>query len=674
MIGNQVYATTDVWRWAAALQQPHAAPTDTIVVQSPLPGGVATVIRFLLNTVPAWIQIGGVVVGAVVGAYVLWYLFRHRAAILGWLVTRSRGAKIALGVVAGICVLAGVGGGAVAYDYTEHANAFCTGCHVMNPAFERFSSAENKHAKLSCHSCHQQSKLASMRQLYLWVAERPEKIGKHAKVPNEVCKGCHVTGDTARWQRIASTAGHRVHLQSDSSALKNVQCVTCHGVEVHRFKPVNATCGQAGCHTTAQTTIVLGKMADQTTLHCTGCHAFTAPVPDLATRDSARSTLIPGMEQCLGCHEMQKVLATFDVRKDPHGGKCGLCHHPHEQKTPRAALSSCTDVGCHANWRDTPFHAGTNHQKVASQCLTCHTPHQAKLDPSDCQGCHTRVREQGKLKPPVAFDTTKALGRGKSSAPQLDPPRPEPDDAATPFAADDGDQAAPAAFDGADAVAVEASLGVNASLPPPSAADSMPHARHAKIACLVCHQTGSGHGRLTFEPPRGCAICHHQEANLGKCLTCHETEKYGSPKPVTVTVTVANHAPRPRTVNFLHSWHKSKACTDCHTTPVTLEPPASKVQCQDCHSDHHAAGRACSVCHQIADPRVEHKPLEAAHQQCDACHTASTIAQLVPTRSLCSTCHASKAATHYPQKECTVCHFLADPATYRAKLLTRPPQ
>ncbi|MCA9722291.1 MAG: hypothetical protein KC489_07795, partial [Gemmatimonadetes bacterium] len=91
------------------------------------------------------------------------------------------------------------------------------------------------------------------------------------------------------WERIATTAGHRTHLESDSTALKDVQCVTCHGAEVHAFLPASQTCGQSGCHENLK--ITLGKMAEQTTWHCNTCHQFTAEVPLLATRDSAAGTL-----------------------------------------------------------------------------------------------------------------------------------------------------------------------------------------------------------------------------------------------------------------------------------------------------------------------------------------------------------------------------------------------
>ena len=202
-----------------------------------------------------------------------------------------------------------------------------------------------------------------------------------------------------------------------------------------------------------------------------------------------------------------------------------------------------------------------------------------------------------------------------------------------------------------------------------AAADSFPHARHAaKLACLTCHQTGAGHGRLTFEAPRGCNICHHQAPAEARCPSCHRPDNYATPKRVAVTVTVPAREPRARPVDFLHARHASRSCVDCHTTPVTLAPSPAAVQCKDCHSDHHTAGRDCAACHANADPKSAHKGPEAAHQRCDACHTETTIARLTPTRCFCSTCHVEKATKHHDEKECTVCHFLAEPRVYRSKL------
>ncbi len=680
MIARLLRAPTQILDSAAAFQQAHSSPPDSVVVQSPLPGGVAQVVRFLLNTVPQWVQIGGVVVGIIVVAFILRFVWVRRHAIRVWLGTRTYGVKVALAAAAVVLVAGTAAMGTVTWNYTQHSNDFCSGCHIMNPAFQKFESVENKHNKLSCHDCHQQSLYASARQVYLWVAERPEKIGKHAKVPNEVCRTCHVTKDTATWQRIASTAGHRVHLESDSSALKNVQCVTCHGVELHRFLPVSQTCGQSGCHKTSETKIVLGKMAEPTDFHCTSCHAFTADVPALATRDSARGTLVPGKTECLGCHKMQKVLADFDAAKDPHGGKCGTCHNPHVQKTVAEAVKTCTTAGCHANWRDEPFHVGASHKQIAPQCITCHVPHAARVDASNCEGCHLSVRSRGRLRPPLPFDTTKALKRADATK-TASPADVAYADSRHSVAATWTRGGGPSAESSDDATRIDREYvtpvanyaGVRLSRSPPKDVDPFPHARHAKLACLVCHTTGTGVGRLTFKPPRGCAICHHQSPTSGGCATCHKTNEYAAVKHTTMTVTVPGHDPHPRPVDFFHSTHTKRACRDCHTTPVTLAPSPAQVQCKDCHSDHHAVGRNCSGCHTIAEPKFAHRTPEAAHQRCDACHTATTIAELTPTRSFCSTCHAEKAKGHYEQKECSVSHFLAEPGVYRSKLLTSRP-
>ena len=68
------------------------------------------------------------------------------------------------------------------------------------------------------------------------------------------------------WQRISATAGHRLHLESDSASLRDIQCVTCHGLTVHQFVPADSTCGQSSCH--QQTEIRLAGMRNQTALHC----------------------------------------------------------------------------------------------------------------------------------------------------------------------------------------------------------------------------------------------------------------------------------------------------------------------------------------------------------------------------------------------------------------------
>lgn len=667
---------------AAAFSQGNLTTADSGVVESPLPGGAAEVVRFLLTGLPPWLQVALLALGATGAVVAMRAAWQHRTRLAAWLRGRSRTLTVAMAIVALGMTAAVATAGIASWNYVQHDNGFCSGCHVMTPAFERFSEADNRHAELSCHACHQQSMAASLRQLALWVAERPERIGPHAPVANAVCETCHVTGDSATWQHVRETAGHRVHLESDSASLREARCVTCHGIEVHRFRPVRETCGQSGCHASSETEIVLGRMAAQTVRHCTSCHPFTAAVPALATTDSARGTLVPGEAQCMGCHEMQSVLRDFIHDADPHGGSCGTCHRPHEQRSPESAVATCATSGCHADWRSVPFHVGPAHRASGSRCTACHEPHRARLDASDCVGCHRTVRARGVLSPPVPFDTAEAV---RSFTPPVLPP---PAAAAGPrrllrASAAPTARVIPVAYarqrlprhggpsPDDETEDVVGHLGA-ASLPavPAAQADTFPHDRHRSRPCLECHETGEGHGRLTFERPRGCALCHHRAPAAERCGSCHRESDRQAMRAVTVTVEVPAQPPRPRQVGFLHDRHRARPCTECHTVPVSLAPPEAVRSCQACHSDHHQAGRDCSSCHQVSDPAAAHRPAGDTHQRCDACHTPTTIAQLVPTRSLCITCHQPKAASHYEPRECSSCHYLATPEESRRHLLS----
>lgn len=542
----------------------------------------------------------------------------------------------------------------------QHDNGFCTGCHVMNPAFQRFTASE--HDSLSCHDCHQQSVIASMRQLYLWVAERPGEIGEHSPVANAVCERCHVTGEPEVWQRIASTAGHRTHLESDSTSLDDVMCVTCHGQEVHQFVPVDSTCAQADCHVDSK--IAMGAMQNQTSLHCVTCHQFAVEVPALATRDSAAGTLVPATEQCISCHEMQAILADFDPRFDPHSGSCGMCHKPHEQEVATAADQTCASANCHIDWRDEPFHVGTRHLDVGSQCTLCHEPHRARVDASDCQGCHTRIiddptvprRIREGLQRIAPFDTTRALQR--SEVPQLhrpfgvswraDPDRPRGKGDVPPPIGPRPEPEAP----------------IQLPVTPP---DTFSHDQHAELSCLTCHQTETGHGALTFEAPRGCQICHHEAPATSDCAACHTSDELQTAFRAVVTVSVENAASRERPADFLHDQHADVNCVDCHTVPVTLVTTAAVATCADCHDDHHAAAISCVSCHPALPDDSLHAPPADAHRWCTDCHVEATVVRLEPDRGFCLSCHLEDG-DHYPEKTCTVCHLQSTPDDFRGVL------
>ncbi len=644
---------------------------DSTLASPKLDDPVIRIVQWVFQR-PPWVMWGGAILAAVIATVLLWTLWRRRTAIAQWLSLRSLGLKFLMAAGALALLLAVAGMGYRTNNFVERDNRFCSGCHIFvgsNEArvlpdtgdYSLVNRMEGKHDTLSCHACHQLYPLKEAVKMLYWMSGvRDKEIPPHAKVPRNVCERCHVTGDAKKtWQAIAATAGHRTHLESDSSALKGkIECLTCHAQTAHRFKPANTTCAQAGCHAAPAVQIKLGRMSSQTATHCIVCHQFTAKVPALATRDSAETTLIPKSEQCFSCHQMRGRLASFAPERDPHKATCGMCHDPHKQETPAAAAATCASAGCHADWKKNPFHTGAAHRGLATQpgrCITCHVPHSARVDASDCTGCHTSVREgtkgAGALRPPLPFDTTRALRRVSLEPAPLVPLEHQP------RSLGDG----PPPDDPPGIVA-------NAAAAAPPAAASFSHAPHRRHPCLTCHTNTSKRGTLTFERPRGCQICHHQAAVTSRCETCHAAAELSRPIAASVAVTVGTAPVHQRAATFAHSAHTSRACTDCHTMPVTLAPGSAVVTCQSCHEQHHADGPACTACHNDPDIRPAHARPVAGHRACDACHGIQTVARLVPNRQLCLTCHAPQTA-HYAERECTTCHFQQTPSEYRAHLV-----
>ncbi len=633
---------------------------DSVRVESPLPGGVADVVRFFF-AVPQWIQIGGALLAAVVALLLVVWLWRRRETIVGWVRTRSRPAQFGMATVALLVVAGAVGAGTVSWNYIQHDNGFCTGCHVMGPSYQAFTTSE--HADLECHDCHQQSIFASSRQLVSWVAERPEDIGTHAHIPDAICQTCHATGESEKWTYVEATAGHRVHFESDDPELANVGCLTCHAPEVHEFTPVDRTCAQSGCHEDMD--VQLGDMANQTSLHCTSCHEFTAEVAALATADSAAGRLVPSFERCTGCHEMQEMLGDFDPEREPHDARCGVCHDAHEQTAAADAADTCAE--CHDDWRNEPFHVGEAHQETGSQCVLCHEPHAARVDASDCAACHRRIAGDADTPPQMRrrlesaqpFDTAAALQETRlpSRLPAAEPNAPPGDTEHRP------------SFETLGTLASTGSPARDVALLLMAPADSFEHARHEELTCITCHTTSEGHGGLTFEPPRGCQICHHRAPARSVCADCHPSAADLPDYVADVTVhPVPNAEAIHRTGEFAHEAHADLACIDCHQQPVTLAPPGEVESCASCHEKHHAADIGCAGCH-AADPGTEsaHAPPETAHEACAACHTPGTIADLRPDRSFCLTCHEA-SVDHEPDGQCTTCHLLESPDEYRPRL------
>jgi hypothetical protein len=333
--------------------------------------------------------------GGALALLVVWFLWTRRPKMLSWFFDAPRGARLMFIGVNVAVLLAAVGSAGFGFNYMMHDNDFCKGCHIFVPSGQAWvkpdtgnyllvNALEGKHDTLSCHSCHPFEIRAQTKEMLMWIAARPEDVPPHGRVPQEICAKCHVQDDPNHtWQRIATTAGHAIHLARDTTPTGGrIQCLTCHARSAHRFVAQDTTCAMSGCHET--NTIKLGRMAAQTNMHCTLCHQFNAEPGIHASTDSAKQVLIPGERQCLACHGMQQLTAAFDFSKDPHKAQCGTCHNPHNQTVARDADKQCAE--CHKDWRDVAFHTGAVHSGVVrpTACTQCHQPHAARVDASDC--------------------------------------------------------------------------------------------------------------------------------------------------------------------------------------------------------------------------------------------------------------------------------------------------
>ena len=599
-------------------------------MESPFPSWAAPLSRFLF-TVPQWVMIGGLVLAGVVFVGLALFVWLRREALLaGW---RARSRQFRMAAVGGVAVLALVGAvlGWQSWTFMQHDNEFCQSCHVMDVPFEKFTSSE--HSNLQCHDCHQQPISASIRQVYLWVLERPEDIGEHAPVPNAVCGTCHIQQHPdSVWQRIVATAGHRVHLESDS--LPDLMCVKCHGVEIHRFVPVDQTCGQSGCHEPEKTEIVLGAMAGQNDLHCVACHRFTAPVTEEAGLDTARAALVPHQEQCFSCHQMRDQLVTFDPELEPHDAVCGTCHNPHTQESPELADQACASSSCHASADTlTPFHRGLS-PDVAGDCVGCHRAHTFVVEGEDCAACHASI--------PGARRQQAAVRQRRPTA------------SAARVARSSGGVDVPVRL-------VSLYAGLRESRAPPVATARLAsqqiqpgfdHAAHTGIACTDCHAFDTTHGAITPRAERGCMECHHTAPVVDRgCETCHATGS--APRAVSLALRLGVwSAARTREVRFDHDEHSIVACATCHTEGTAR---AVATSCASCHSEHHSANTDCTRCH--APPPEDAHTLAVHSEGCagSGCHEDRAMAAMPRSRSFCLSCHQDMKE-HEPGRNCAACH------------------
>lgn len=513
------------------------------------------------------------------------------------------GVKVVTGVAAATLVAVGSVLMYRTYDYVQHDNQFCLECHLMRDPFEAF--AQSAHRGLGCKACHRPNIIERSQMGLAQVIENPDSIRVHAHVPNAVCAECHIEGDPEEWLRVANTAGHRIHFESDEPELQGLNCVECHSSGVHEFTPTDRTCGQGGCH--ENTTIELGRMADLT-IHCATCHDFATPVEGERDSPEVAAALRPQAEECLSCHRMRTLMADLPP-DEPHDAKCGACHNPHTQTTPQQAVQSCAAGGCHSTPDTlTPYHRGLD-PGVLEDCTVCHEAHDFRVHPeTGCLDCHGDI------------------------------------------------------FDDAPRSAAAAVSFVALAHPMPQDTAGFRHAQHREVECTACHSVERAHGALTVTSLRDCRACHHTGPVAEPCASCHAaSEVRGLAMRVQRTLDIQigrlDH-PR-RQLPFDHAEHPRLQCQACHTEGLALS--AAALDCAECHAEHHEPDRSCMACH--AEPREGAHDVQV-HLGCagSGCHEAApaTVNAVPRTRDFCLACHQD-LTDHRPGGNCEDCHSLPAP-------------
>lgn len=604
--------------------------------------------RWALNEVPQVVQMGGgfVVMGVLIGFAVVVYW--KGGAILAWWGGRGRRFKGLTVGLAGLCLIGATSFGLNVWDYTQHDNNFCLGCHIMDDPHQLFG--ESAHSDLNCHDCHMQSVFDSAYQLHLWVVNRPTEISEHEPVGSETCENCHVTVDPdSSWAQIAATAGHRLHLEADTIDLADVGCATCHGVEVHQFAPATETCGQSNCHGPERTEIVLGKMAGQTPEHCVVCHEFVAPVTEESELDTVRFALTPTVSGCLSCHEMEAQLVDFEPDVDPHDAVCGTCHNAHTQELPEAAAELCAE--CHSPISElSAFHQGLDDEAVEN-CVGCHGAHSFHSDASDCLACHADLFGGTPTAGPrrVTEERVETQGRARDLATM----GPSGLTSLTKLTADPVGSGGPVRRTGGDYVRVYLAVrGVNRPQLSSIPQQDFSHEDHRDIECVECHSMDVSHGELVTQ---SCSSCHHSAPLVqAGCENCHAPGSQGVREVRQAFRLQGEEEPSIRTLTFDHQAHPQETCSSCHTSEGDGAFSVG-IDCQTCHEDHHEVEIDCMSCH--LPPSETSHTIEVHTTGCagSGCHEDTAYETYPATRSNCLVCHQDQR-DHEPEGECATCH------------------
>lgn len=584
-----------------------------------------------------------------------------------------------------------------ARSYVLRSPASCTnGCHADKPK-EHFAS--KGHGGLACQACHTTTTGVGLRLLGdRTIGKR--SVPKHGAVTAASCTSCHVDS-SARWARIADTAGHRRH-PSGTAAL---DCLSCHRETSHQTKTAAATCLQ--CHANSRLH-AKGTYDDHGQPDCLSCHNFSLATP-------ARSGLTT--EACGTCHSSGAKPADGASRpariigdKDLHGGvDCKLCHDPHAQpgrRTPPCKSCHHIEIGgaggklpeehfvcekCHEQHRPLA-RAGSRcancHEQARArnegsrstalrhdECASCHLPHSWTPAPNGCVGCHGEEATLVFTKSPVPHrrctNCHEVHGApisgtvcGKCHEPnatkmRAGPPRHQI--CTSCHSPHSPEVEVPTACTQCHKTEVRQVV-------------TQGPARHASVSCTGCHTL---HGNPKAET-KVCGTCHQDKTTLvakagpaehKRCDSCHAPHTFSIsqnalPCPKCHSAIATSSGSHMGSCVRCHTPHGSpqvprERCIGCHQT-IDLKPPPNAPEhsrCGSCHIPHRSKAMAvqqCGTCHADKASVAQTWPAGSAHRDaCNHCHQPHDVR----TKTACGNCHADQQRSATGGKhQCTFCH------------------
>jgi len=305
-------------------------------------------------------------------------------------------AKLVILALALVIVFGSVFAAYKTYDFTQNNPKFCMGCHLMQTAYESWSTSEHK--TVNCHDCHHLAIPELNNLLISFVFKRPTSVPARHKedviVNQKHCNQCHTEGKA---KKINKSRFHARHVY-----MEQIECTQCHGdvkpnkSGLHHFLPTERFC--AKCHKGKEVHGVgMGGIA------CLNCHT------------DRTTDLKPARMKCLYCHGADdktrkrlraegsldvthfapnaaiiKKAVKIEVNEKSHMQFfCYECHKPHTAGKMKPKTEDCL-MKCHSSEPLVGKHSV--HLAMGMNCKDCHKPHTWVVTEAsakkDCVACH----------------------------------------------------------------------------------------------------------------------------------------------------------------------------------------------------------------------------------------------------------------------------------------------